>query len=67
MYALLLLDLLLALATALLVLASTSTLGPVLLLVRLLFLASDGSSPILSDRFLAGVHWLLGGVVCSLS
>jgi hypothetical protein len=64
MYALLLLDLLLALATALLLLASTFR--PVLF-VYILFIASDGSSPILSDRFLAAGHWLLGGVLCSLS
>jgi hypothetical protein len=64
MYALLLLDLLLALATALLLLAST--LRPVVF-VKFLLLASYGSSPILSNRFLAAMHRLLGGVVCSLS
>jgi hypothetical protein len=64
MNALLLLGLLLALATALLLLSST--LRPVIL-VLLLLLVSDGRSPILSNRFLAAVHRLLGGVVFSLS
>jgi hypothetical protein len=64
MYALLLLYLLLALATTLLLLPST--LRPVLF-VYILPIASDGSSPILSHRFLAAGHWLFGGVLCCLS
>jgi hypothetical protein len=64
MNALLLLGLLLALATAFLLLSST--LRPVIL-VLLLLLVSDGRSSILSNRFLAAVHRLLGGVVCTLS
>lgn len=64
MYALLLLGLLLALATALLLLATTFR--PVLL-IKLLLLASNGSSSILCSRFLSAVHRLLSGEVCSLS
>jgi hypothetical protein len=64
MNALLLLYLILTLATALLLLPST--LRPVLFFYILL-IASDGSSPILSDRFLAAGHWVFGGVLCCLS